>query len=135
MLNEDFFDEKDRRILALKMEIKRLRGTVRSFKEYDAKRKEYYKDALIRLGKLEATDEAHEIERLKEELNARDEQIKKLNSQLACVKLNAKSELGDMELAAKVVSLLAEKKNMEQALHRYKETINSLLNRLISCKP
>ena len=45
MLNEDFFDEKDRKIA-------RLEQTIEHFKKYDSERKKYYSKALVELGQL-----------------------------------------------------------------------------------
>lgn len=47
MLNEDLFDTEEEK------EIARLRKTIDSFKEYDKKRQEFYREKMERLGHLE----------------------------------------------------------------------------------
>lgn len=47
MLNEDLINPKD-------IEIAKLKLTIEKFKRYDAERKQYYSNALQRLGELES---------------------------------------------------------------------------------
>lgn len=54
-INEDFFNSTaDATIHKLQRRVAQLERKIEEFKEYDKKRQEYYKDALIRLGQMES---------------------------------------------------------------------------------
>ena len=54
-INEEFFNSTaDATIHKLQRRVAQLERKIEEFKEYDKKRQEYYKDALIRLGQMES---------------------------------------------------------------------------------
>lgn len=81
MLNEDLIDPKD-------IEIAKLRKVIKEFQEYDIERKNYYSEALQRLGELQSYVEeledtnkrANKIKELKQRIKNRDKEIEKLKS-------------------------------------------------------
>jgi hypothetical protein len=78
MINEELFDDpKDVQIAKLKLAIE-------AFKEYDEKRKKYYKDLAIRAGEMEAyIEELSETNDLHKKLLAQRREIRKLNEKIA----------------------------------------------------
>lgn len=77
MLNKDLVDKKD-------IEIAKLKLAIEKFKRYDAERKQYYSDALKRLGELESYVEELEagtvIPKLKEKVTEQRKQLGYLNN-------------------------------------------------------
>ena len=63
MLNKELIDPRD-------LEIGRLKHIISEFKEYDKKRKEYYKSAIQRLGELEAY-----VQELEEDRTVREQKM------------------------------------------------------------
>lgn len=54
MLNEELINEKDLVIAKLRLKISRLEETIKDFKAYDKKRKEYYSSLMVKVGQLES---------------------------------------------------------------------------------
>lgn len=54
MLNENLFTSQELEILKLKARIEYLQKQIKAFKQYDEERKEYYKNAMLELGKLQS---------------------------------------------------------------------------------
>lgn len=96
MLNEDLLTLDEVEIYKLKKKVSKLEKIIQDFKEYDLKRKEYYKDLEIKVGQLESYIE--EIENTSKilELNKKyKEQLTILNKK---VYLNKIAELSDEEI-------------------------------------
>ncbi len=82
MINKEFFSEQELKENELKYRISVLEKQISKFKEYDQERKEYYKDALVRLGQLESTDEQETIRKLKSSINSQRKELNRLNKLL-----------------------------------------------------
>lgn len=82
MINKEFFSEQELKENELKHRISVLEKQISKFKEYDQERKEYYKDALVRLGQLESTDEQETIRKLKSSINSQRKELNRLNKLL-----------------------------------------------------
>lgn len=132
-MNKELIDKKDLRILALE-------NTIRSFKEYDAKRKEYYKESLIRLGELESL--LSEIEegndKDKQTIIAQRKMLNKLNliiksKDLEDIKdyyLDNEDELQNLKEKEQNVLLKKRNKELKKENRRLKETVSYLLSKL-----
>lgn len=96
MLNEDLLTPNEIETYKLKKKISKLEKIIQDFKEYDAKRKEYYKDLEIKVGQLESYIEEIEDTSKILELNKKyREQLSILNKK---VYLNKIAELSDGEI-------------------------------------
>ena len=96
MLNENLLTLDEIEIYKLRKKVSKLEKIIQDFKEYDLKRKEYYKDLEIKVGQLESYIE--EIENTSKilELNKKyKEQLTILNKK---VYLNKIAELSDEEI-------------------------------------
>lgn len=81
-------------IAALKAKIIALEKTIAQFKEYDKQRTEYYKDALVRLGQLEAfADEVCETNELALKLKRYKEIVRIQNRRKYLNKIERMSEI------------------------------------------
>ena len=120
ILNEDLLnDTAPSSILKLQAKIAKLERTIESFKEYDKQRTEYYKDAIIRLGQLEAFVEEISTEDKKvKKLIAYKEQLKLLNKK--CF-LDNISRLSDIEIISTYDSIAS-----KQEAEKLRATIKSL---------
>ena len=76
--NKDtILDQRDLKIAQLSSEVRKLKKTIESFKEYDTKRTAEIKDALIRLGELEAQQDERDYEKGVSELRKKCKAFKK----------------------------------------------------------
>ena len=120
MSNEELINDSATDTIArLQARIYQLESTIEAFKKYDKKRKEYYKNAIIKLGQLEA---------FVEEISSEDEKVTKLKiykEQLSLYNkksfLDKISRLSDIEIVATYDSTYA--KQREKQL---KATVDSL---------
>ena len=130
MLNEDFFDEKDRKIA-------RLEQTIEHFKKYDSERKKYYSKVLIELGQLKE---------YVAELEDTDKKAKKIKTQKLAIK-NLERIVAENKIAKivdpekikgiKITELLEHVKKLEQdnnslreKIGQYRKEISRLCNKL-----
>lgn len=77
--NKDFFTGQERTIIKLRNKIQILKNQIEKFKKYDEERKQYYKNALIRLGELESTDEQAIISKLRKTIESQKCELNRLN--------------------------------------------------------
>ena len=115
MLNENLLTLDEIEIYKLKKKVSKLEKIIQDFKEYDLKRKEYYKDLEIKVGQLESYIEEIEDTSKILELNKKyKEQLTILNKK---VYLNKIAELSDEE----IVNLYDNKTLKEQLKKRDSE--------------
>lgn len=111
-------------------EIKRLNRIIEDFKKYDNKRKEYYKNAMIRLGELESIlsefkDGDDHVQYLLNKVQEQRRQLGILNTKLAAITINPPN-LTDEELKTYVnkKKLLDEVAMMKKIIEGYKRAIS-----------
>ena len=115
MLNENLLTLDEIELYKLKKKVSKLEKIIQDFKEYDLKRKEYYKDLEIKVGQLESYIEEIEDTSKILELNKKyKEQLTILNKK---VYLNKIAELSDEE----IVNLYDNKTLKEQLKKRDSE--------------
>ena len=130
MLNEDFFDEKDKKIA-------RLEQTIEHFKKYDSERKKYYSKALIELGQLkEYVAELEDTDKKAKKIKAQKLAIKNLER---IITENKIAKIVDPEKikGIKITELLEHVKKLEQdnnslreKIGQYRKEISRLCNKL-----
>ena len=130
MLNEDLLTLDEIEIYKLKKKVSKLEKIIQDFKEYDLKRKEYYKDLEMKVGQLESYIEEIEDASKILELNKKyKEQLTILNKK---VYLNKIAELSDEEIVNlydnKTLKEQLEKRDSE--IKRLRETNSQLILKL-----
>ena len=133
MLNEELIDPKDLKIL-------RLKKTIKKFKEYDKERKEYYADAMIRLGEYEslfdeATDCNDIVEKLKKKINNQTKEIRNLRRFIDLN--NISSELRNLsfpDLKLSLTNTKAELAKTRNELESLRRTNSNLIYQLVKLK-
>ena len=130
MLNEDLFEEKDKKIA-------RLEKAIEYFKKYDSNRKKYYSESLIELGQLRE---------YVAELEDTDKKVKKIKAQKLAIK-NLERIITENKIAKiidpekvkgiKITELLEHVKKLEQdnnslreKIGQYRKEISKLCNKL-----
>lgn len=130
MMNEELIDPRDLIIGKLKREIEKKNKTIEQFKNYDKKRKEYYSELTIRVGKLEAHiaelesgDET--VTKLREKNLRLSKELSKLNVKVALSKYNE----DEINLATTLSKLDMKKEldDLRKKIKSNKDTINTLL--------
>lgn len=111
-------------------EIRKLNRIIEDFKKYDNKRKEYYKNAMIRLGELESIlsefkDGDSHVQYLLNKVQEQRRQLGILNTKLAATTINPPN-LTDEELKTYVnkKKLLDEVARMKKVIEGYKRAIS-----------
>lgn len=111
-------------------EIKRLNRIIEDFKKYDSKRKEYYKNAMIRLGELESIlsefkDGDSHVQYLLDKVQEQRRQLGIINTKLAATTITPPN-LTDEELKTYVnkKKLLDEIARMKKVIEGYKRAIS-----------
>lgn len=111
-------------------EIRKLNRIIEDFKKYDNKRKEYYKNAMIRLGELESIlsefkDGDSHVQYLLNKIQEQRRQLGILNTKLAAIAINPPN-LTDEELKTYVnkKKLLDEVVMMKKIIKGYKQAIS-----------
>lgn len=130
MLNEDLLTPNEIETYKLKKKISKLEKTIQDFKEYDAKRKEYYKDLEIKVGQLESYIEEIEDTSKILELNKKyREQLSILNKK---VYLNKIAELSDGEITILFTNntLREQLKDRDSEIKRLREANQQLILKL-----
>lgn len=130
MLNEDLLTPNEIEIYKLKKKISKLEKIIQDFKEYDAKRKEYYKDLEIKVGQLESYIEEIEDTSKILELNKKyREQLSILNKK---VYLNKIAELSDGEITILFTNntLREQLKDRDSEIKRLREANQQLILKL-----
>jgi hypothetical protein len=130
MLNEDLLTPNEIEIYKLKKKISKLEKTIQDFKEYDTKRKEYYKDLEIKVGQLESYIEEIEDTSKILELNKKyREQLSILNKK---VYLNKIAELSDGEITILFTNntLREQLKDRDSEIKRLREANQQLILKL-----
>mgnify|MGYP003412873590 CR=1 FL=1 len=141
MLNRDLFhDPKDLKLAEQAIKIQKLENKIEAFRKYDDERKAYYKNALVRLGELEALfDEMSEQsfakyrEKLKKELSILqkrvfldkvsrmpDEEVERIFNQISSVESLKKMQVKIKELKAQNSYLLEELVKCQKEVERLK---------------
>lgn len=130
MLNEDFFDEKDKRIA-------RLEQTIEHFKKYDSERKKYYSKALIELGQLkEYVAELEDTDKKAKKIKAQKLAIKNLeriiteNKIAKIVDPEKIKEIEITELLEHVKKLEQDNNSLREKIGQYRKEISRLCNKL-----
>lgn len=129
MLNEDLLDPETIRVAKYQQHIEKLERQIANFKKYDEKRKNYYKECLIKLGELESyvqeLEEKEGIKKLKELNKEYKRQLCILNKRIFLDKISA---LTDSEVEVLFTNLeLREKLKAEQKVSENLREINSKL--------
>lgn len=130
MLNEDLLTPNEIEVYKLKKKISKLEKIIQDFKEYDAKRKEYYKDLEIKVGQLESYIEEIEDTSKILELNKKyREQLSILNKK---VYLNKIAELSDGEITILFTNntLREQLKDRDSEIKRLREANQQLILKL-----
>lgn len=130
MLNEDLLTPNEIETYKLKKKISKLEKIIQDFKEYDAKRKEYYKDLEIKVGQLESYIEEIEDTSKILELNKKyREQLSILNKK---VYLNKIAELSDGEITILFTNntLREQLKDRDSEIKRLREANQQLILKL-----
>lgn len=130
MLNKDLLTPNEIEVYKLKKKISKLEKTIQDFKEYDAKRKEYYKDLEIKVGQLESYIEEIEDTSKILELNKKyREQLSILNKK---VYLNKIAELSDGEITILFTNntLREQLKDRDSEIKRLREANQQLILKL-----
>lgn len=130
MLNTDLMTLDEIKILRLRNKVSKLEKTIQDFKEYDAKRKEYYKDLEIKVGQLESYIEEIEDTSKILELNKKyREQLSILNKK---VYLNKIAELSDGEITILFTNntLREQLKDRDSEIKRLREANQQLILKL-----
>lgn len=117
-MNEILSDPKDIKIAKLKLAIE-------NFKKYDKERKEYYKDAMVRLGEYEslldeATDHNEIIKKLRKKIKGQKDTIRGLERIIA--KNNIPEEIKNLCVTDLQIAL----HNKTRELCKVKEELKSL---------
>ena len=130
MLNEDFFDEKDKKIA-------RLKKAIEYFKKYDSNRKKYYSESLIELGQLrEYVAELEDTDKKAKKIKAQRLAINKLQR---IVTENKIANIVDpekikgiriTELLEHVKKLEQDNKSLREKIGQYRKEISRLCNKL-----
>lgn len=141
ILNRDLFhDPKDLKLAEQAIKIQKLENKIEAFRKYDEERKAYYKNALVRLGELEALfDEMSEHsfakyrEKLKKELSILqkrvfldkvsrmpDEEVERIFNQIASVESLKKMQVKIKELKAQNSYLLEDLVKCQKEVERLK---------------
>lgn len=133
MLNKELIDPKDLKII-------RLEQTIKKFKEYDKERKEYYAEAMVRLGEYESlfdevTDCNGIVEKLKKKINNQTKEIRNLRRFID--RNNISSELRDLsfpDLKLDLTNAKAELAKAKNKLESLRKANNDLVCQLIKLK-
>ena len=130
MLNEDFFDEKDKKIA-------RLKKAIEYFKKYDSNRKKYYSESLIELGQLrEYVAELEDTDKKAKKIKA---QKLAINNLQRIVTENKIANIVDpekikgiriTELLEHVKKLEQDNKSLREKIGQYRKEISRLCNKL-----
>lgn len=130
MMNEELIDPKYLIIGKLKFELERKNRVIEQFKKYDEKRKEYYSELALKVGKLESYiaelesgDET--VDKLREKNLRLSKELSRLNVKVALSKYNE-----DEVSSATTLSKLSMKKELDdlrKKIKSNKDTINTLL--------
>lgn len=130
MLNEIFFDEKDREIIKLKK-------VIEYFKKYDSDRKEYYAKSLIELGQLkEYIAELEDIDKKARKIKyqkitiANLERIIHNNKYLVKIDPEQIKQISILELQKENTELKERNKTLSKNLTKARKDISRLCSKL-----
>lgn len=130
LLNRKLFtDEKEVKIAQLKIAIDK-------FKEYDEKRKQYYKSALQELGELKSYVQELEsgecVQKLKNKIKQQSENIKRLNKLVQYSKINTDITDEEISEAISISTLRTQNKKLRKELKNLKNANNMLVYKIQS---
>lgn len=127
MLNKDLIDPKD-------IEIAKLKLTIEKFKKYDAERKQYYSNALQRLGELESYVQELEadsvIPKLKKKVDEQGKQLRYLNRVITANKYHLFNDDYTLTSAITENELKERNKVLSKELTNLRKTVKELICRL-----
>lgn len=127
-MNPDLLDPKE-------VMIGKLKSKIEAFKKYDAERKVYYKDALIRLGELESLiDEADLDRKLRDKIKAQRKTITGLQAALYAKGVEFPSDFDLIKAKAEIVKLQNNLNKTKKELLKHKKTISELVSKLYQNK-
>lgn len=131
MLNKDLIDPKD-------IEIAKLKLTIEKFKKYDAERKQYYSNALQRLGELESYVQELEadsvIPKLKKKVDEQGKQLRYLNRVITANKYHLFNDDYTLTSAITENELKERNKVLSKELTNLRKTIKELICKLNTSK-
>lgn len=127
MLNKDIIDPKD-------IEIARLKLAINNFKKYDTERKQYYSNALQRLGELESYVQELENNSVIPDLKAKIEKQRKelayLNRVINANKYHLFNDNYELVCAVTVNEALEKNKSLSKEVKNLRQTIKDLICQL-----
>lgn len=127
MLNKDLINPKD-------IEIAKLKLTIEKFKRYDAERKQYYSNALQRLGELESYVQELTadtvIPKLKKKVDEQGKQLRYLNRVITANKYHLFNDDYTLTSAITVNELKERNKVLSKEVTNLREAIKELVCRL-----
>lgn len=119
----------------LEIKIGRLKSKLEEFKRYDKERREYYRDALFRLGELESlVDEADPELKLRNKIKAQKQTINSLKAALIVCNADPIEDIDLVKAKAKIIELTNELQKIKESLNKHKETISQLVTELLILK-
>lgn len=142
MLNENLFTSQELEILKLKARIEYLQKQIKAFKQYDKKRKEYYKNAMLELGELQSFkfefEDSHPmikelkdlVKKLTNDFNSIKCENKTLRYKVECFKIQ--DDFDPTPQDVQIARLKEANKKLEEQVKKQKQTINELIYKVVS---
>lgn len=112
--------------------INKLQNTIKAFKKYDKDRKEYYKDAMIRLGQLESElDEADPKGTYKKKIHNLRNLVNILQNKLKIKDIKELEDINLLDALAKVKMYQDRNEKLEGTVNRLRKENRELIYKLL----
>lgn len=112
--------------------INKLQNTIKAFKKYDKDRKEYYKDAMIRLGQLESElDEADPKGTYKKKIHNLRNLVNILQNKLKIKDIKELEDVNLLDTLAKVKMYQDRNEKLEGTVNRLRKENRELIYKLL----
>lgn len=112
--------------------INKLQNTIKAFKKYDKNRKEYYKDAMIRLGQLESElDEADPKGTYKKKIHNLRNLVNILQNKLKIKDIKELEDVNLLDALAKVKMYQDRNEKLEGTVNRLRKENRELIYKLL----
>ena len=112
--------------------INKLQNTIKAFKKYDKDRKEYYKDAMIRLGQLESElDEADPKGTYKKKIHNLRNLVNILQNKLKIKDIKELEDVNLLDALAKVKMYQDRNEKLEGTVNRLRKENRELIYKLL----
>lgn len=112
--------------------INKLQNTIKAFKKYDKDRKEYYKDAMIRLGQLESElDEADPKGTYKKKIHNLKNLVNILQNKLKIKDVKELEDVNLLDALAKVKIYQDRNEKLEGTVNRLRKENRELIYKLL----